>query len=504
MPSCCPRPRRKGDSSVRAIRRIALLLATTLCLAARPASAQPPRVVLVPCHPAGFSGEARCGHYDVYEDRAAGKGRTISLNIVVLPARRRTAAPDPVFWLHGGPGAAATTTVPAAENGFLAGLLPDRDLVFVDQRGTGASHPLTCDLADDPTDLQRFFGPLLPPERVRQCREQLEKTADLRLYTTPIAVDDLDEVRAALGYDKINLVAASYGSIAAQVYMRRHPQHVRAVFLVGVANLAIKQPLPFAKGAQAALDYLFQDCAADTACRSAYPDLPKEFAAVLRRFDRGPVTATLLHPVTRRQQTVQISRASFVEYLRLMLYTTRGASFVPLVIHRTYQGDYVSFEAAAIAFDPARLVARGMYLSVTCAEGVPFISKQDLVTSSQGTFVGPARVRAHIAACKEWTAARLSRSYLHLVHSQAPVLVISGQVDGSTPPWMGREAMAGFANGRQVVIRYYGHQLDSPCVWGILRDFIAKGSAKDVDTSCTEQIRRPPFAMRFPKDFPLQ
>src|SRR5262249_13059575 len=156
-------------------------------------------------------------------------------NVLVLPALSATPAPDPVFWLHGGPGAAATQTAAAAKGGFLEGLRRDRDLVFVDQRGTGRSNPLACDLGDDPADLDAFFGPLFPPDLVLRCRRKLEAIADLALYTTPIAMDDLDEVRAALGYERINLVAASYGTIAAQVYLRQHPDHVRSVFLLGVA-----------------------------------------------------------------------------------------------------------------------------------------------------------------------------------------------------------------------------------------------------------------------------
>src|SRR5262249_2768157 len=155
----------------------------------------------------------------------------------------------------------------------------------------------------------------------RQCREKLEKIANLKLYTTPIAMDDLDEVRDALGYDKIDIVAASYGTVAAQVYMRQHHDHVRAVFLVGVANTAVKQPLPFAQAAQHALDLLYVDCAADETCNKNYPDLKKEFQTVLARFDKGPVTAELINPATKQKQSIKITRENFVERIRLLLYT---------------------------------------------------------------------------------------------------------------------------------------------------------------------------------------
>jgi pimeloyl-ACP methyl ester carboxylesterase len=460
--------------------------------------------LLRPCHVPNLDEEVRCGKYDVYEDRAAKAGRQISLNIVVVPALSATPAPDPVVWLHGGPGAAATQTVPAVKGGFLEALRKDHDLVFIDQRGTGKSNPLTCDLGDDPANLQQFFGELLPRDKVRQCREKLDKIANLALYTTPIAMDDLDEVRAALGYEKINLIAASYGTIAALVYMRQHPDHLRAVFLAGVANTNIRQPLPFAAGAQHAMNLLFEDCVADKDCRAAFPNLKQEFAEVLARFDHGPVIAKLFNLSTKQEQSVSIARGNFVERIRLLLYTTTFGRFVPFIIHKAFAGDYLPFETLAVRYNPGSILARGMYLTVTCSESVPFITRQDILTQTRDTFVGDYRVKVHVAACREWPRGNIRRSYIDPVTSNIPVLMISGELDASTPPWLGKEALKTLPNGRQVGIRYYGHQLDSPCIWNLMSNFIAKGSAKDVDINCTKEIRRPPFATEMPKQLSLQ
>jgi pimeloyl-ACP methyl ester carboxylesterase len=476
----------------------ALILATSAALRSVTTTQAPrARLALQPCHAPGVEGEVRCGQYEIYEDRAAKAGRKIALKIVVVPALNATPARDPVFWLQGGPGGAATQVAGLAQD-FLAELRQERDLIFVDQRGTGDSHPLACDIADDPSDLPRFFGELFPAERIRACRERLEKNANLKLYTTPIAMDDLDEVRAALGYDKINLAAASYGTIAALVYVRQHPAHLRAVFLLGVANTNVRQPLPFAQGAQHALDLLFEDCAADKECQQAFPDLPKEFAAVMARFEQGSVAAQLVSPKTRQAETVNIARENFVERLRLLLYTTTFARFVPLIVHRAFENDYLPFETMALRYNPGAGLARGMYLTVTCSESVPFITEPDIVRQTQGAFVGAARVRAHIAACREWPQGAIPKSYVEPVKSAAPVLLVSGELDASTPPWLGKEAMRKLSNGRQVNIRYYGHQLDGPCVRKMLTEFIHGGSAKSVDATCAESIRRPPFAFEIP------
>src|ERR1041385_5976214 len=183
------------------------------------ASSSSSHLSLQSCKLPGIAGDVRCGTYEVFEDRAAKSGRTIKLKIVVLKSLGSKPAPDAIFPLHGGPGAPATALVEMA-NEILKPVRQDHDLVFVDQRGTGGSNPLACDVDDDTKDINSFFGDILPPDKVRACREKLQEHADLRLYTTPIAMDDLDDVRAALGYNKIDLVGLSYGTLASLVYMR--------------------------------------------------------------------------------------------------------------------------------------------------------------------------------------------------------------------------------------------------------------------------------------------
>ncbi|HEY2361265.1 MAG TPA: alpha/beta hydrolase [Candidatus Angelobacter sp.] len=458
------------------------------------------RLSLHHCELPDIQGDIRCGTYEVFEDRSAKSGRTIKLKVVVLKSLGSKPAPDAIFPLHGGPGAPATDLVELA-NGILGPVRQDHDLVFVDQRGTGGSNPLTCDVADDTNDLTSFFGDILPPDKVRACREKLQEHADLRLYTTPIAVDDLDEVRAALGYDKIDLVGLSYGTIASQVYMRQHPEHVRSAFLVGVATPNIKQPLLFPRSAQHAMDLLFADCTADETCHSAFPRLQEEFGVVLSRFNHGPLPVEMIDPVSKKRVQVKLSRSSFVEGIRLAMYSTFSQQFVPKIIHQAYEKDYVPFEEAAVHLSPGASVARGVYFTITCSEGVPFITAKELVDETKNTYVGPERVERHITACKNWPKGNIDSSYLEPVKSDLPVLMISGEVDGSSPTWFGESALKFLPNGRQLKIRYLGHQFEGDCLRDIFTSFIMDGSAKNLDSSCTEKIRRPPFATQFPPWF---
>jgi len=476
-----------------------LVLVTLTVPNARLEDATPRRIDLRACDVPGISRGGRCGTLEVYENRATKSGRRIALNIVIIPAVSETTAADPIVWLEGGPGGAATQAIGPVTQQYLRGLRRDHDIVFVDQRGTGQSNPLNCDLGDSPADLDRYFGPLLPRDLVRGCRERLERTADLTQYTTSIAADDLDEVREALGYPAINLAGASYGTRAALVYMRRHPTHTRSAFLVGVAPTDFELPLPFARAAQHALDLTLSDCAADPSCHAAFPDAKHEFDGVLARFARGPLHVEMTDPATDRKRTVTLPRENYVEHLRLMLYTTFGARLVPVVVHQAFLGNFVPFETTATRFNAGVSLARGMYLSVTCSEDVPFITEKQIAEETRGTFLGDRRIRAHLEACAEWPRAAVPAGFRDPVKSDVPTVLYSGDADGSTPPWIAEAAARFLSNGRLVQVPHTGHQIAGPCAWDLMRDFIGHPSARDLDTSCVAATKRPPFATEVPQ-----
>jgi pimeloyl-ACP methyl ester carboxylesterase len=363
---------------------------------------------------------------------------------------------------------------------------------------------LNCDVGDSPNDLQKFFGGTPLRESLRICRQALEKIANLKLYTTPIAMDDLDEVRDALGYAKINVAGLSYGSRASQIYLRMHDDHVRAVFLGGVATPNIKQPLQFARSAQHALDLLFEDCAADKLCRDNFPKLREEFSAVLARFNNGPLRVELVRPSDKQEQSILLYRDSFTDRLRLMLTNTASARYVPFIIHKVFENDFIPFESAAIFTNPGEGISRGMYFTVTCSEGARFVTEEDLSRETEGTFMGDSRVRIHMDACNEWPRGDISASYIDLVRSNLPVLMITGEVDAASGPWFPEAAIKLFPNGRLVKIRYFGHQFGDPCTKSIFSTFIEKGSVAGLDTSCAAFIRRPAFATELPTRFMLQ
>jgi pimeloyl-ACP methyl ester carboxylesterase len=451
---------------------------------------------LQPCGVAGVTKDALCGQYEVYEDRAKQIGRKIKLYVMVLPALVDQPAPDPIFYFQGGPGGAATSVASAWT---MRQLHRTRDVVLVDQRGTGKSNPLQCNFRGDPNAMPGYFAEYLTIESVRACRAELEKNADLRLYTTTIAMADIDDVRAALGYDKINVYGGSYGSTAALSYLNFYPQHVRTVTIAGVAPPSNTLLLAFAKGTEHALNRLFDDCSADEKCKAAFPDVRKDWTSVVANVTKAPVTFDTLNPLTRQKQQITMTREGFAELVRLMLYVPNVISIMPLMIHQMSQGDYSQF--GYYAFQVQRGVdlglARGMQLSVFCAENVPFIKEPEIEPATTGTFYGGNRARIYLKACEQWPRGDMPAKFRAPIKSDLPVLMLSGELDPVTPPDVATPLLRWLPNGRQIIMHNATHNTYE-CQEKLARDFIDAGTAKGLDAACVEGIKRLPFLSSLP------
>jgi pimeloyl-ACP methyl ester carboxylesterase len=316
-------------------------------------------------------------------------------------------------------------------------------------------------------------------------------------------MDDMEDIRRAMGYDKINLYAVSYGTVGALDYIRRYRDRVRSAVLAGVTTPAAKLPLQFAQGAQRAMEKLIADCDMDETCRSAFPRLKDDFAAVLTAFTNGPVRFELTPPQSRSKQPVTLSRGVFTERLRLMLNDHSSARLLPLLIHRAAHGDWQPFGNVAVrpAVVSAYTLALGTYLTITCSESVSFISPGELADRTAGTFLGDYRVQRHRSACMGWPRDDIPGDYFLPVKSDVHVLMLSGDLDPATPMEFGKAAMARLTNGRQVLLRNTPHSYTSACARGLVVEFIAKGSAGNLDATCAERIRRPRFLTELPERY---
>lgn len=460
------RPMKRGSQ----IGRVTVLI--LLALALVPAAAADP-LTLRPCDVPGVEERLRCGDLLVPEDPTRPEGRHIKLHVVVVPALN----PDPLraalFDLAGGPGLAATSGAEFFVN-VAPGHRQNRDVVLVDQRGTGESSPLRC----PQLELASALEPMYPIEAVRRCRTTLSRHADLSQYHTGNTVADLEAVRAALGYEQVDLIGTSYGTRLALAYIDAHPERVRSAVLFGVVPADAKMPLWHARQAQRTLEQLFVDCEQDAQCRESYPDLREQWTRVLRNsaFD-GPAR----------------------EAFRTLLITPQSQRRLPLLIASMADGDFETFRGRFARSDGR--IADGLYLSVICSEDTHAITAAERRAETDGSFLGTYRIDQQSAACREWNVPPLALTYGR-AERNVPVLAIVGDRDYVTPPEWARRALATSARSRVVVIPKLGHMpdgLEQPeCLDAMMMSFFARPHAAEVDTSCITAMKPPPFAVPRP------
>jgi pimeloyl-ACP methyl ester carboxylesterase len=451
---------------------------------------------LKPCRLAGIDEELFCGKLTVFEDREKRAGRKIDLNIVVLPAFDQKTKAEPLFDLAGGPGVSS-----AGAAGFYAGPGKDyrrrHDVVCVDQRGTGQSNRLAIPREKTAS---YYLSEMYPIDYVKQMRHALEQHADLTKYTTSIAMDDLDDVRAWLGYDRINLFGGSYGTRAALVYMRRHPDHVRSAILLAVAPTDLKMPLHHSESGARAMDLLLGECEQDAACHGAFPQIRDDWKNMLEQLGKQPARVEYSPPGKGTPATVEIQRGVFAEKIRSWMYGRDKAARIPLIVHHAANADFAPFLQQAIAPAIPDFVADGMYLSVTCAEDVPFINQEEAAKLNADNPFGSYRVFQQTRACGMWPRGEIPTDFHKSVSSNAPVLIFSGNMDPVTPPKYGEEIARHLPNSRHVIIPEAGHGADGltypGCIDRIALEFLDKGDAKNLDVSCVERMAPPPFVTK--------
>ncbi|HEX6864013.1 MAG TPA: alpha/beta hydrolase, partial [Thermoanaerobaculia bacterium] len=455
---------------------------------------------LQPCKEPGMPPGARCGTYEVFENRAARTGRKIPLKIVVVPAAPSADTgrlPDPITFFAGGPGEASIPfgLFKAQQLGLSGG---KRDLLLVDLRGTGMSGGLFCTELEGDTSGQGFLDHFLPTDKIHACRDRLKKEADLSWYTTDAAVDDVEEVRTALGYGPLNLIGNSWGTHAALTYLRRHPASVRTAALDGIVIPGFL--LGTARASQEALDGLIAECAGDPVCGRSYPKLREELAAVLGRVAADPVRVMLIDPPTRRPVELRLGQAGVAQTLRYMLYSPIEAALLPLVIHEAAQGNWKPLGRLAFLHgaDMSGMSA-GFLQSVSCAEEVALIRDGEIAPAVAGTFLGDFRVRRQKAACEGWPVRDLGPGLRAPVVSDVPVLLISGERDPATPPSHGERAARTLKRARRVVVPDGSHYLEGMqgdgCIHTLIASFVEAGAAEKLDTACVPRMRRPDFEL---------
>jgi pimeloyl-ACP methyl ester carboxylesterase len=481
----------------RGVVALSITASLLLCLAP-PARSQ--TLELAPCRitagPAYPSIKARCGEMRRPENPADPDERDITLRVVVVPALNLTPEPDPVVPIAGGPGQSTVQFYAASRYAFEP-LRRNRDILLVDQRGTGDSAPMDCELDEDV--VTGSFSPEITLELTRKCLDTLPY--DPRYFTTSVAVTDLEAVRAALGYPTLNLYGISYGSRVAQHFARRYPEATRTMILDGVVPPQISLGPEIATESQKAIERIFARCASDTACNDRFPALAESFADVVAALRAEPVVVKTPDPNTGRHEDITFGSGEFAAAVRLLAYHPNTIALLPLLVDEAANDNWVplasQFRMTSVSLAESMFI--GMHNAVMCSEDAPFYDRTEIDGDGlAASYMGPVQLEAIETICSVWPAGPVDDEFKVPLQTSRPVLLLSGDADPITPPRYAELAAVDLGNALHLITKGQGHgQLGVGCMPRLLNDFVTGAGPDSVDAGCLERAFVMPFFLDF-------
>ncbi len=433
--------------------------------------------------------DALCGTLSVPENREDPDGRTLDLAWAVIPARSNDVAQDPVMFLAGGPGQAARDIAPIMQAPF-NDVNRTRDLVFLDQRGTGGSNALSCDFDEELMMTEDDFDELV--RQLRLCLDELD--ADVRYYTTRDGAADLEALREHIGAEKVNLVGGSYGTRMAQVYLREYPDRVRAMILDGVVPSRLKLGSEHAEKLDQALERLFAACAESPECGERFPGLAERFEQLKAQYAETPVEIQVTHPRTGIAEPIEFSDQVLAGSLRFLAYSPEAQMMIPYLVHEaasTGSPERLAAQALIVGDQMSDSLAIGLNFAVGCSEDWPHWPPG---IDNAGTLLGNSMQDLYARVCAWWPADPVDAGFFEAFTSDVPTLLLSGERDPVTPPEYGEEAQRQFDNAEHLVAEGRGHiVVTNGCMSGIATQFINEASVAELDTECMDRIGPEPF-----------
>ncbi|MBA6351721.1 MULTISPECIES: alpha/beta fold hydrolase [unclassified Colwellia] len=441
------------------------------------------------CHLKGIKSQVQCGTLQVPENYSLPEGEKISVNFAVLPAIDSSQNKTPLMFLAGGPGQASVELAAHIFSTF-GEIKKSHDIILVDQRGTGKSHPLSCD-ENEVRNAYEIIPEDFSPQEIKDCIAQFK--GDLSQYNSENAIRDFDAVRVALGHEKINIYGGSYGTRAALVYMRLFPDALNSVVLDSVGPIEV--PIgTFGQSSARSFNLLLENCQQDESCNSAYPSLKDDFTAVIARLEQAPVNLKIAHPRLGTKTDFVLSRSKFISNLRMQLYSMQTRTLVPLVIHQAFLGNYQPMIGLIAMSEGGMGMYVGLTLNIVCNEDFPKITTEMFAGDANNTFGGNDSHSAWLQACPLWPKYAVSDDFYQSVTANIPTLILSGNLDPVTPPSNGDESAKTLPNNHHIVSKNSAHIVAStPCGIEIVNEFLTTLDPNDLDESCLAELKSETF-----------
>lgn len=451
------------------------------------------------CYVEGVSDRLNCGFVTVPENPNKPDGKQIQVHYVVLPAVKNVNHEEALLAIAGGPGQSAIDNA-ASFDSMLNKVRQQRDILLIDQRGTGRSNVLNCD-AGPQSPLSFDDDNVDTLAEAQKCRDQFPDT-DVTQYGSLNAVQDFEAVRAHLGYKKLHLYGISYGTRMAQLYMRLYPEHLATVTLDGIVPMQ-QSVLEIGSAIERGFDLLFKDCQETAACHAEFPELKAEFDQVVARLTEGPITEQVHDPVTGEKTLLTLTRAKFYGAIRMALYQTNVRALVPHAIHQAAKENYQPLLGLyALTTDGAGM-AMGMHASVVCGEDIHRITPA-MREQAKTSYVGKTMLESLEASCSVWKVPPVDASFSEPIKSDIPTLLLSGEIDPATPPSWGELAMEKLTNAKHLVAPYATHGVAyQSCANNLIAELVRTGSVKDLDGECLKKDVRRSFYLNASSVEPL-
>ncbi|TWX65558.1 alpha/beta hydrolase [Colwellia demingiae] len=447
------------------------------------------KLTLENCHLGEIRSQVKCGKLEVPENYQKPDGDKIAVNFAVLPAIDDSEYKAPLMFLAGGPGQAAVELATGLNRVFRE-VRKTRDIILVDQRGTGESSPLSCEF-EAVDNVYSALPDALNPQEVKDCVAQFK--GDVTQYNSENAIRDFDAIRAALGHEKLNIYGGSYGTRAGLVFMRMFPESLESVVLDSVGPIEVPIGM-FGQSGARSFNLLIDNCKNSESCNKAFPNLAAEFQAVKARLAKQPASIDILHPRLGTPTKLVIDDTKFTGNLRFQLYGMEGRSMVPLVIHQAFLGNYQPLVGLMARTEGEQLVYTGLLFNIVCNEDMPRLSLADKAADANNNFDGKDSQLAWDMVCPFFPEYRPSEDFYQSVTADIPTLILSGNLDPVTPPSNGEYSAKSLPNSHHIIVENASHTVAmSTCASDIIQEFLTSKTPKKLDESCLKDIPQETF-----------
>ncbi len=432
------------------------------------------------CYVDGLSEQLNCGFISVAENAAKPDGKQINIHYVVLPAIKSSDHSEAFLAIAGGPGQSAIDNA-AGFNRMFSKVRQNKDILLIDQRGTGRSNVLNCEGDGFESALAINEADFDVVTETQACLDLLD--ADVTQYGSLNALEDFEAVRKHLGYKKLHVYGISYGTRMAQLYQRHYPEVLSTVTIDGVVPMQ-QSVLAIGNAISRAFELLIKDCQDNGLCAKQFPNLKADLQSVDTKLAIAPIVSQVRDPLTGEVTQLTMTRAKFMGAIRMALYMPNVRALIPHAISEAAKDNFQPILGLYALTIDSTGIAMGMHASVICGEDWQRLTSAER-DAANATYFGKEMVTTFEQSCAIWNMPAVDDAFSDPISSDIPTLVLSGELDPATPPSWGEMAMEKLTNAKHFIAPYATHGVaHQSCGNDLIAELVESGSVSEIDGEC--------------------